>query len=256
MTVKGLYVLPGGMLELDKGLITYRTDLGKKVHCPVVMSLVETTEGFVLFDTGLNPRGLVDPMGAWGHKVSPLIAEFRPEDDIRNRLEGLGVKSEDISFVVNSHLHYDHTGGNQFFPRAKFIVQKAEYRFAFFPDDFASSEYVKNHFDYPFDYHLVEGNRELLPGVFLIFTPGHTPGSQSMVLHLPETGTVVLPGDVLYTRESIDKHIPAGNSWNPAQAMMSLNRVVEICKREKGRLFITHEPNIWDTVKAAPYVYR
>lgn len=256
MAVKGLYILPGGMLELDKGLITYRTDLGVKVHSPVVMSLVETTEGYILFDTGLSPQGLSDPIGTWGEKVARLIVEFRPEDDIRHRLKALGLKPDDIAYVVNSHLHYDHTGGNQFFPKGKFIVQKAEYRFALFPDSFAAGGYVKNHFALPIDYQLIEGDWELCPGVFLMFTPGHTPGSQSLSLRLPESGTVVLPGDVLYTKESIDNNIPAGNAWNPPQSMMSMNRVVEFCKREKGRLFITHEPKIWDTLKPAPYCYR
>lgn len=256
MAVKGLYLLPGGMLSLDKGLITYRTDLGVKVLSPVVMSLVETTEGLILFDTGLNPQGLSDPIGTWGEKISSLIAHFRPEDDVRSRLQTLGFRPEDISWVIHSHLHYDHCGGNQFFPKARFIVQKAEYRFALYPDAFSAGGYVRSHFDFPFYYELIEGDRELIPGVFLLFTPGHTPGSQSLVLTLPQTGVVVLPGDVLYTRESIEKNIPAGNAWNPPQSMMSMNRLVEFCKREKGSLFITHEPRIWDTLRPAPYCYR
>jgi len=256
MSVKGLYLLPGGMLELDKGLITYRTDLGKTVRIPVVMALVETTEGYILFDTGLDPRGLTDPIGTWGEKVSKLIVEFRPEDDVRGRLKEMGLQPKDIACVVNSHLHYDHTGGNQFFSQAEFVVQKAEYRFACFPDDFVATAYVKNHFDSPIRYRLIEGDLELFPGVFLMLTPGHTPGSQSMVLNLQETGTVILPGDVLYTRESIDKDIPAGNSWNPAEAMVSLRRLVALCRREKGRIFITHQPGIWETLQRAPHCYR
>jgi len=255
MAVEGLYLLPGGMLELDKSIITYRTDMGKKVRIPVVMSLVKTTQGYILFDTGLNPEGLVDPVGTWGEKES-LVAEFKPEDDIRYRLNELGLKPEDISYVVNSHLHYDHTGGNQFFPQAKFIVQKAEYRFARFPDDFAAAAYISDHFDHPFEFHLIEGDQELFDGVFLMFTPGHTPGSQSMALSLPETGTVVLTGDVVYSTENIEKHIPAGNTWDPGQAMISMNRIVQFSKRENGRLFITHQPGIWDILMPAPYCYR
>ncbi len=255
MPVKGLYLLFGGTLQLDKGLITYRTDMGKRVQIPVVMSLVDTTEGYILFDTGLNPRGLADPLGAWGEKAS-VVAEFKSEHDIRSRLNGLGVKPEEISCVVNSHLHYDHTGGNQFFPKAKFVVQKAEYRFAHFPDDSASAAYLKNHFDYPFDYKLIEGDEELLPGVFLMFTPGHTPGSQSMALSLPKTGTVILAGDAVYSHENVEKNIPAGNNWDTGQAMMSMNRLVQFAKREKGRLFITHEPNIWNSLHPAPHCYR
>lgn len=255
MSVKGLYFFPGGTLELDKSIITHRTDIGKMIKIPVVIPLVETTDGFVLFDTGLHPKGLGDPLGTWGEKAS-LVTEFGEEDDIRNRLRQIGLKPADIAYVVNSHLHYDHTGGNQFFPNAKFIVQKAEYRFALFPDHFAASSYMQNHFDFPFEYRLIEGDCELLPGVFLLFTPGHTPGSQAMALRLPEAGTVVLTGDVFYSTENVEKNIPAGNSWNTGQAMLSMNRVVEFCKREEGRLFITHDPNFWNTSETFPYCYR
>jgi N-acyl homoserine lactone hydrolase len=253
--VKGLYLLPGGTLELDKSIIMYRTDMGKKVRIPVVVSLVETSEGSVLFDTGLNPKGLLDPSGTWGEKA-PLVVEFTAADDVRNRLKELGIKPEDVSYVVNSHLHYDHTGGNQYFPKAKFIVQKAEYRFALLPDDFAAGAYMRDHFDHPYDYRFIEGDHELLPGITLLFSPGHTPGSQAMLVRLPESGNVCLTGDVVYCLENIGRNLPAGNCWDPGQAMMSMKRLTQLAKRENAALFITHQPGIWERLKPAPYCYR
>jgi hypothetical protein len=57
-------------------------------------------------------------------------------------------------------------------------------------------------------------------------------------------------------RENIEKDIPAGNSWNPVQSMESMHRLIHIAKREQGRLFLTHDPDAWDTLKLSPYCYR
>ena len=54
MAVRRLYLLKGGILELDKGILTYRVDMGKRVKLPASMALVETDDGNILFDTGLN----------------------------------------------------------------------------------------------------------------------------------------------------------------------------------------------------------
>jgi N-acyl homoserine lactone hydrolase len=62
------------------------------------------------------------------------------------------------------------------------IVQKAEYRFAFYPDTFAAAAYLKNHSDHPLDYQLIEGDMELIPAVSLVTTYGHTPEQQTMVV--------------------------------------------------------------------------
>jgi len=256
MAAKGLYLLPSGFLELDKGVITYRVDMGKKVKIPVIMALVKTDDGNILFDTGLNPEGIAEPLRTWGERAAKVVAEFGPEDDIRNRLKELNLGTDDIRYVVNSHLHWDHTGGNQFFKKSKFIVQKAEYRFAFYPDTFAAAAYLRNHFDHPLDYQLIEGDIELVPGVSLVTAYGHTPGQQAMVISLPESGTIVLTADSVYTKENIEKNIPAGNCWDPGQSMVSMHRLIHIAKREKGRLFITHDPEAWNDLKPSPYCYR
>jgi len=256
MSAKALYLFPCGELEVDKSVTTYRQDMGKIIRIPVIAALIKTDEGWVLFDTGLNPYGLEDPIGTWGERASKAVCSFRAEDDIRNRLKELGLTPKDIKFVVNSHLHWDHTGGNQFFTKSTFIVQKAEFRYAYYPDTFAASAYLKNHFDHPLKYELIEGDYVLVPGISLVVTPGHTPGSQAMIVDLPKFGTVILTADAIYSKENVDKNIPAGNCVDPVQAMLSMARLIHISRRENGKLFITHDPKAWADLKASPYCYE
>jgi len=104
MGVNGMYLLSGGVLEDDKGIMTYRVDMGKRIQLSLMMVLVKTDDGNILFDTGLNPHGLKDPIKTWGEGPAKAVVKFSPEDDVRNRLEELDLKTDDIRYVVNSHL--------------------------------------------------------------------------------------------------------------------------------------------------------
>jgi glyoxylase-like metal-dependent hydrolase (beta-lactamase superfamily II) len=77
-----------------------------------------------------------------------------------------------------------------------------------------------------------------------------------MLVRLPESGNVCLTGDVVYCLENIERNLPAGNCWDPGQAMMSMKRLTQLAKRENAALFITHQPGIWERLKTAPYCYR
>jgi N-acyl homoserine lactone hydrolase len=256
MSVTGLYFFHCGNLELDKSMITYRLDMGRKIQIPVFASLIETTDGFILFDTGLNPLGIDDPTGTWNEHVRGLIMDFGPQFDLRAHLAQMGLQPEDIRFVINSHLHYDHTGANRFFSHAQFFVQKAEYRFALYPDRFASGPYLKDHFDMGINYTLLEGDVLLFEDVYLMLTPGHSPGHQSLLLRLPKGGTALLAGDAIFCQENIEKKIHSGNCWNAALAMDSMQRIVQTARRENAQLFITHDAEACNRIKPYPYCYR
>jgi len=256
MSVKGLYLFHCGELELDKSITTFRTGMGEKVRVPVLAALVETSNGFILFDSGLHPQGLEDPLGTWGDHIGSLIHRFEPQQVLLKQLSDMGLDPKDIRTVINSHLHYDHTGCNTWFKKSRFILQRAEFRYALSPDPFAAGPYLDNHLDMTCDMHLLDGDHLLEKDVYLMFTPGHTPGHQSLVLRLPETGTVILAADAIFCQENIDKQIPSGNCWNAALAVQSMQRLVEFSRFEGARLIITHEPNLWDTIKPYPYCYR
>ena len=143
---------------------------------PVFGWLIERREGNVLVDTGM-----IDSTPELDAEWGPVLREW-PD---------LG----DVVAVINTHLHFDHCGGNRRFAGTPTYVQRAELEAAVEPDYL--EEWVR--FDGA-SYVEVDGDAELFDGISLLFTPGHSPGHQAVVV-----GDTVLGGDVTYSmRELVD----------------------------------------------------
>ncbi len=152
---------------------------------------------------------------------------------------------------------FDHAGGAVLFPKSELIVQKDEYSYAHYPASFFESFYYRKNFDLPgYRWRLLDGDTELLPGVTVLRTDGHTPGHQSLLVELPATGPVILTGDACYWQEHADKERVPGVVWNPALALHSLKKLKTIARLVRGRIFPGHDPVFWETVKQAPDAYR
>jgi len=104
---------------------------------------IEHSRAKTLVDTGINPK--TDMLPGFGRAV------HQNEDQrIENQLAQIGVTTDEIDIVINTHLHYDHTAANHLFKKAVFIVQKAEMRYAYAPEWYEASYYQPiNHFDIP-----------------------------------------------------------------------------------------------------------
>src|SRR3990172_440277 len=199
MPAKRVYLMDCGRVMVDKSVFTSLYHMGTPYDAPVLAALIETGSYRILFDAGLHPLGLTDPEAAWGARAKGVT--MRPEHSLLNTLEELGLSVKDVTHVVISHLHWDHCGALSYFRDAKLILQRAEYRSAFYPDSYVASRYFRNHFDCGLNFELVEGSYELAEGVWVISTPGHTPGHQSLLVQLP-TSTLILPGDAIPLREN------------------------------------------------------
>ncbi len=258
MAVKRLFIMSGGQCTVEKGSLVAGFYEGAKIIIPIVMALIVCEEGNVVFDTGLHSGGIEDPLGTWGERVVKLFPpKMKQEDDIQNRLKEIGFPLEDIHYVVNSHLHWDHTGGNRLFTNSKILVQKEEYRFALFPDSYAQASFPKNHFDHPtLHYELVEGDRKIFDGVHLISSSGHTAGHQSLLVQLKKTGTVILPGDALPTRDNLEKNLLPGPVWSANAAYHSILKLKNIAEREKGQIFLSHDAEFIEGLKKSPAFYE
>ena len=258
MAVKALFIMPGGELTLEKAFLIGGMHGGAKFTVPIIMALVVCDEGNILFDTGLHSGGVQDPLGTWSERAIRLCApHLREEDGIENKLEEIGINFKDVHYVVDSHLHWDHCGGNRLFTQSKILVQRAEYRFAHYPDSYAQASFLKNHFDLPdLHYELVEGDKKIFDGVHILLTNGHTPGHQSLLVKLKKTGTIILPGDAIPTRENLEKNLLPGPVWSAEGAYHSLLRLKDIAQRENGQIFLSHDAEFAKTSKKSPAFYE
>ncbi|MFC1978169.1 N-acyl homoserine lactonase family protein [Chloroflexota bacterium] len=249
MPVKSLHVLNCGSLVLDKGsVLTYQVDMGKKVEVPILSYLIKTDEGNILFDTGVDYDDLKS-------KIEGL--KVKEEDFLLTRLHEAEVPPEKIDFVFQSHLHLDHCGLLRYFHKAKIIIQRQEYGYAISPPPFAKSFYRRYYYNSPnLNWQIIDGDESLMPGVTAIFTPGHTPGHQSLMVVLPETGTVILSGDCAYMGENLDKEIIPGIFVNPSQALQSLKKLKLLAQITSGQIFHSHSTEQLETLKKPPEFYR
>ncbi len=216
---------------------------------PVWSALIRTAEGDILFDTGLHPVHVARPDATFGRQPTMRVA-MDDDDAVVARLAGIGVRPEDVTVVVNSHLHFDHAGNNGAFPRATFVAQREHLAFAKGKPDFPAV-----YWDIPeLSYLPVDGRMRVAKGVEIIPTPGHAPGHQSLVVDLAETGRVVLCGDAALTRENLERgEIPA---MDPNAAKTSLALIRSLVNDDLDRCFVSHDAVAWSGWRHAPRSYR
>jgi N-acyl homoserine lactone hydrolase len=152
------------------------TGIGAPRVEPCLGYVVDHPAGPLLFDTGMGSHPEVD-------------ARYRPRRvGLEDALAAAGVTIADLRLAANSHLHFDHCGGNPNLGQLPVFVQAAELRSARETPDYTLPELIAgSHFEQ------VTGQAEVLPGVMLIPTPGHTDGHQSLVVHRAD-GVVIVAG--------------------------------------------------------------
>lgn len=256
MAIHGLYVLHNADTHVDQSLLLTGRGMGKKIHAPVLVYLIRADEGNLLFDAGCDPEVIADARKAWGNAAEYLSVSMKEEGDIRNYLRALRLTPEDVKYLVLSHLHIDHAGALRFFPRAEIIVQEDEYRYAYHPAGFAAANYRKGDFDYPhLNWKLIDGDFRLFRGVTIVLSQGHSPGTQALVVDLPQAGTVILAGDSVPLKRNADKGILPGIAWNAELAMKSIQRLKVIAEERGGTLFPGHDAEFFKGLKKFPDYY-
>ncbi|WP_045748150.1 N-acyl homoserine lactonase family protein [Actinoplanes rectilineatus] len=192
---------------------------------PALGYLVEHADGLVLVDTGMGSDPGVD-------------AHYQPRRiGVGEALKTMGYGLGDVSYVVNCHLHFDHCGGNPEFPGTPVFVQRAELELARHTEFHTLPELV----DYAgARYEVLDGDAEILPGVLIVPTPGHTAGHQSVVVRSGD-GTVIVAGQghdhaTAFTGDVLGRHAGVGEQpdW--------LGRLLELDPR---RVLFAHDNAVW-----------
>jgi glyoxylase-like metal-dependent hydrolase (beta-lactamase superfamily II) len=253
------HALEGGMQRLDGGamfgvvpkpLWERRIPPDDRNRIPLALRclLIEHDDGLVLIDTGVGNKEDAKFRDIYGVQNEGTNGRTQLED----ALAELRYRPEDVRRVINTHLHFDHAGGNTYrdgagklalsFPRARYVVQKGELDFAFHTNERTAASYLPHNFaSVPFE--LVDGQVEALPGVHCVPTPGHVPYHQSVLV---ESGgeRVCFLADVVPTSAHLPLPWIMGYDLQPLVTLESKRQLYRRAEAEGWLVVFEHDPAV------------
>ncbi len=262
-----LYILDLGDLECDKawivalpnpGLVDNKNPPAIWMKAPSIAVYLDHPEAKILFDTGCSPR--------WRETWPELVQRAFPwtrEVPLEEALKKVGVKPDDLDYVVISHLHMDHAGGLYLFAnkKAKIVVQREEAREAFtsvfcYPE--LALAYVRSDFAIDgLNWMLLDGDYELVTDVTLLSLPGHSPGCMGMMVTLDKAGTMIFSSDSCYTAENYGPPVKMpGIVVDTVSYAKSVERIRSLARKYNAQVIFGHDPEQWKTLKMAPEYYE
>lgn len=239
-----LYLLSGGILEADRQVIHPGDDSGKRVRLPIMQMLLQGDDRTILVDTGCPVEAAGDEAGlerAFGMKPSWIIPHILASERPDRQLAMLGLTPDDLDLVINTHMHFDHAGGNALFAGVPFAVQEAELAAAREGRGYPAG------WDAPgIQFQVVHGDWSPLPGVEMIFTPGHSAGHQSMLVRTGQRPWL-FTWDVFYTEEHW-REDKLGAVRDPVQARQSIDRLRRLAADENAHIVFGHDLEQWSAL--------
>lgn len=215
----------------DRSQVILLGDVGTAVEGAVLAWLLMRGNEKVLVDTGL---GLLDTPDARN------LFEQGPDLRMETQLLRFNIVPDEITLVVNTHLHIDHCGGNVFFKRARCLVQKKELEYARNPLPVHKPAYDIDLAG--FDFELLDGDAEIVPGIRVILTPGHSAGSQAVLVDTAK-GLHIIPGDTI--THFANMAVPDNESFLPGPIYVDLREYYQSLDRLKnmgGFILPGHDP--------------
>jgi N-acyl homoserine lactone hydrolase len=221
---------------------------GQTLEMVLVCYLIQTSDGKnILIDSGL-PADV---------QLPPGMPPVRDEKNVIEQLAELDLRPDDIDILVCTHFDMDHAGYHDAFTKAELIVQREHYELA--RSGHPRFAGVRAHWDHPdLRYRMVDGDTELLPGLTLLETSGHATGHQSVLVRLPQTGSVLLVIDAVPMQRLFT---PDRQAWpldeNEEQMRASTRKLLDVVERERVALVVFgHDGQQWPTLKKAPAYYE
>ncbi len=263
-----VYLLDGGSLVLDGYHVFWNRGPGGEVRFPVYSILVEHAQGRFLFDTGFDHEHV--------QKVLPFEKpQQTPEQTIPGALAKLGLALSDIGMVVNSHFHFDHVGGNKFFPHAKKLCHAAEIAQAAHPEPFEVLGYSDLSFSAEVAeargqaaqitagttpensrFETIEGDEvTLAPGLCLFHTPGHAIGHYSVLVEFSGRRPLLFTVDAAYTKKSLETLCQSSFHIDPVAGVRSMLRLRELAQVHNAELMFSHDAESFAGYKIGPAYY-
>ncbi|HEX3274307.1 MAG TPA: MBL fold metallo-hydrolase [Gemmatimonadales bacterium] len=263
------HALEGGRQRLDGGamfgvvprpLWEKRAVPDARHRIPLAMRclLVEHPDGLVLIDTALGNKEPDKFLAIYGVENEGLEGATQLED----ALATAGFLPQDVRLVINTHLHFDHAGGNttldpeleqdprrhvrMTFPRATYVVQRGELEFARHTNERTRASYLPPNFE-PIAaadrWRLVEGEAEIVPGIRVRPTPGHVPFHQA-VLVSDRGETAAFVADLIPTAAHLPLPWIMGYDLEPLRTLESKRAILRQAAAEGWRLVFEHDPAV------------
>lgn len=210
--------------------------------------LIKHKQGWFLWDTGIPDAVAAMPNGL--APADPKAVTWKRPKTLASQLEQIGVKPADVKAMGVSHTHPDHIGNVEMFPQATLYVQKAEYDW---PGANNEPRFKPSH-----PVELLSGDKDVFGdgSLTILSTPGHTPGHQSLLVKLPQTGAVVLSGDAVHFRSNWENRRVPINNVSKDQSVASMQKIADTLTKEKAQLWINHDKAQRDSQKISPEFYE
>jgi glyoxylase-like metal-dependent hydrolase (beta-lactamase superfamily II) len=251
-----IHGLRDGFFHLDGGAMfgvvpkplwekIFPSDSQNRIRLALNSFLINTGQSRVLIETGI------------GKDLEEKIIKYysvEREPGLVGSLQQLGFREKDIDFVINTHLHFDHCGGNTYkdekgnyiptFPQAKYIIQKGEWEYALAPSERDRPSYLKQNF-VPLEEHgqlqLVDGDEKIIDGIEVIVVPGHTSRHQCVKVRSGSEVFFFL-GDLVPTSGHVGMSYIMSYDLFPQQTLENKKRIFDQAIEEDWILGFNHDP--------------
>lgn len=237
-----IYPINQGTRIMDIHDVVYRQPVGTDVPFAYGVFLLKSEDGkYILVDSGAPSLAEIQEKGY------PLRT---PDQSIviAEEIQKAGVDPKEISMIIYTHLHWDHAWNVNDFPNAVLIAQEAEMEAAIHPMKMARKSYgFMKESDGPdwlravMRFQPVKGDVEILPGIRVITTPGHTKGSQSVLVDTKD-GTYMIAGDWVMNQMNLKMELPTGSTPDVAAWYDSLEKVKKL---ELAGVLACHDPETY-----------
>ncbi len=244
----GIYYLDGGAFfgVVPKVMWERKLPADEKNRVPTGLNsvVVRSGEKTILIETGI------------GNKLPEKMAKiYNQPARLLDNLAAAGIAPEDVDIVINSHLHFDHCGWNTIrngdkvvptFPRARYYAQEGEWRHARQQHERDAVSYMTVNYDPLVEngqMELLNGNREIVPGVSVEVFPGHTENMQAVILHSGGK-TACYISDLIPTRAHLDPTWVMAFDLSPIATIDNRKRYYARAIPEKWLTIFTHDSQI------------
>ena len=267
MSDTNVYLLDGGTLVIDGFHVFWNRGPGGEVRFPCYSVLVEHKDGRYIFDTGYD--------FAHVQRVLPFEKPIQSkEQTIPGQLATVGLRPEDIDYVINSHYHFDHCGGNKHLTKACTICHAKELEASKAPQPFEHLGYSDLTFApeiarkqgktlppdpaldiYTPTFQTLSGDQEIAKGLWLMETPGHTAGHYSLLVELKGRRPMLFTADACYGKKNMDMMVISSFHLDPVASVKSMQRLKDLAAKHDAELFYSHDPESYPSYLKAPAYY-